>query len=89
MSKTRAPSRGLKHPGSLTRLGYHEHESAAVRRRALGKAVKRYGYKKTADKLINAQVLNKNQNPEFSRVAKEDRAWMRTEYRGSGSIRSR
>jgi len=50
--------------------------------------VRKFGYKKTTDKLIDLQVLNKNRNPEFSRVAKSDRSWLRTEYRGS-SVRSR
>jgi hypothetical protein len=86
--KTTGPSRGIKHEGSLTRLGYHEHEPAKSRHRALGKSVRKFGYKKTTDKLIDLQVLNKNRNPEFSRVAKSDRSWLRTEYRGS-SVRSR
>lgn len=78
----------LKHEGSLTKLGYHEHEPAKARHRALGKAERKYGYKSTTDKLIALQVLNENRNPEFSRVAKQDRSWLRTEYRGS-SIRNR
>lgn len=54
----------------------------------MGKAERKYGYKSTTDKLIALQVLNENRNPEFSRVAKQDRSWLRTEYRGS-SIRNR
>ena len=76
----------IKHRKSLTRLGYHEHESADTRHRALGKAVKRYGYKKTQDKLIAVEVLNK-QNPEFAATVKADSNFLRREYRGS-SLRS-
>jgi len=41
----------VKHPGSLKRFGYTTTESAIKRHRALEKAVKHYGYKKTVQKL--------------------------------------
>jgi hypothetical protein len=78
----------LKHEGSLTRLGYREHEPAKTRRRALGKAVRSFGYRKTSEKLTALQVLNKRQNPEFTQVVESDRTWLRQTYRPS-SMRSR
>jgi|GEM_PF-1647018 hypothetical protein len=88
MPKITGPSRGIKHEGSLTKLGYKEHEPTKTRHRALGKSVRKFGYKRTTDKLIDLQVLNKNRNPEFSHVVKSDRSWLRGTYRPS-SVRNR
>ena len=84
---TTAISKGIKHRKSPTRLGYHEHESSETRHRALGKAVKKYGYKKTQDKLVALEVLNKHTHPEFSATVRADSNFLRREYRGS-SLRS-
>jgi Family of unknown function (DUF5771) len=79
----------LKDEGSLTRLGYIEHEPKERRLRALRKAVRRFGYKRTADKLVALQVLNKNRNPEFSHVAREDRLELTREYHHPMALRNR
>jgi Family of unknown function (DUF5771) len=78
----------IKHKGSLRRLGYKEHESAEKRRRALRKAVNRYGLKKTEAKLTAVQVLSENTNPEFSRTLQSDKNWLRANY-SRESMRSR
>ncbi len=79
----------LAHEGSLTRLGYREHEPKEKRLRALRKAVRRFGYKRTSDKLVALQVLNKGRNPEFSQVAKEDRLELTREHRRPSDLRNR
>ncbi len=89
MAKTRAPSHGIKHPGSLTNLGYKEHESPAKRRRALNKAVRKFGYKKTQDKLVALEVLNKNRNPEFSNTVRADMNYLRSERPHKSDLRNR
>ncbi len=86
--KTYAPGKGITHPGSLTHLGYQEHEKPLARRRALGKAVRRFGYAKTQEKLTALKVLNKRTNPEFERVLQSDQTWLRQKYRPS-SLRER
>ncbi|MGI0090147.1 MAG: hypothetical protein ACREBS_00415 [Nitrososphaerales archaeon] len=81
MATTTAPSRGIRHKGSLTKLGYREHEAPSKRYRALSRAAKKYGYKRIIDKLTDLQVLNKNRNPEFSRVVHADANWLRQHHR--------
>jgi hypothetical protein len=67
----------IKHKGSLRKLGYKEHESAEKRHKALHKAVRRYGLKKTEAKLTAVQVLSEHTNPEFSRTLQSDKNWLR------------
>jgi hypothetical protein len=78
----------VKHKGSLTKLGYMEHESAEKRHSALRKAVNRFGLKKTEAKLTAVQVLSEHRNPEFSRTLQSDKSWLRANY-SKESMRSR
>jgi hypothetical protein len=89
LPRSKGASRGIKHKGSLTRLGYYEHESADKRRRALNKAVRKFGYKKTQDKLVALEVLNKNRNPEFSDTVKADMNYLRIERPRKSDLRNR
>jgi hypothetical protein len=84
-----APSRGIKHQGSLTRLGYREHESPKARHRALNRAVRRYGYKKTVEKVNDLAVLNKHQNREFERALKSDMNFLREHHKTPEPMRRR
>ncbi len=77
----------LHHEGTLVKLGYRLEEPAKKRRPALKKAVRVYGYKRTADKLIALQVLNKNHNPEFSETARKDREFLKVHRAGASAIR--
>ena len=52
-------SRGIKHEGSLTELGYNLHEGEEARESALNKAVRKYGYARTVEKVNALHVLNK------------------------------
>ena len=71
----------IRHSGSLTKLGYHEDEKASSRHRALSKSVRKYGYKKTQDKLVALEVLNKNRNPEFSETVRSDMSFLRQRHK--------
>lgn len=77
----------IRHKGSLRMLGYKEHESSEKRHRALRKAVRRYGLKKTEAKLTAVQVLSEHINPEFSRTLQSDKKWLRANHSGE-SMRS-
>ncbi|WMT49353.1 MAG: hypothetical protein RE472_03045 [Thermoplasmatales archaeon] len=51
---------GIKHPGSLTSLGYHISEPAAAKHEALNRAVKKYGRTETLRKLAELYRLDFN-----------------------------
>src|SRR5580658_8052820 len=65
----------LSHEGSLTSLGYHAHESAAVRHTALGKAINKYGASSVFKKINALSVFNKRV-PELHRIYELDKAWV-------------
>jgi hypothetical protein len=78
---TTRPSRGIKNKGSLTRVGYREKKDALARHRALDKAVRKYGYKKTMDKVNDLYVLNKNKANETVRNLQADKNFLRKHAR--------
>lgn len=51
---------GIRHPGSLTSLGYHVNEDPAKKHAALDKAVAKYGRKETLRKLGELYRLDYN-----------------------------
>lgn len=81
-------SKRIKRKGSLTKLGYEADRSTEKRRRALTKAVKKFGFPKTISKLTAVQVLSKTKNPEFSETLAKDKQYLRQTFRPS-SLRER
>jgi len=69
-------SRGIKHEGSLLKLGYNLEEGESKRDDGLRKAVHDYGYQKTQEKLTALQVLNKSHAQNHSKVLR-DQEWLR------------
>ena len=67
-SKSSLPSAGIKHNGSLTKLGYHLDATDETRHRALNESVEKYGYKKTIDKLAALEGVNKNHPTKHDRL---------------------
>lgn len=70
----------ISHPGSLAVLGYTTKSPLKVRRKALEKAVKKYGGLKVFRKLNAVYVLNSNRNPTLSEKFKRDRNWVKKNF---------
>ncbi len=64
---------GIRHPGSLTSLGYHISEPAAAKHEALNRAVKKYGRTETLRKLAELYRLNANRPNTRDKVAQDMR----------------
>lgn len=79
-SRKRSVRIKVKNPGSLTELGYHLLEPAAVRRAALARAVARYGYRATMGKVNLLYVYNKNKNKKHAAIATADKNWLKKNY---------
>ena len=62
---------GIKHPGSLTKYGYHLGNSKQERENSLNKAVKRYGQKTVLEKLSDLYRLDYNR-PHLRGIIVED-----------------
>ena len=60
----------IKHPGSLTKFGYHLAEPDDVREKALREAVKTYGVKAVRLKL--SALIGFNKHTEFNGIPSED-----------------
>jgi hypothetical protein len=70
----------VKHPGSLKRLGYTTTENANRRHKALEKAVKRYGYRKTVQKLAFLKGAARIPERDKEHVS-SDLRWLKKHYR--------
>jgi len=64
---------GIRHPGSLTSLGYHVMEPAGQKHAALDKAVGKYGRKETLRKLGELYRLDYNRPALRSKVVDDIR----------------
>ena len=51
---------GIRHPGSLTSIGYHINENPAKQRAAFDEAMHKYGKEATLRKLLDLHRLNYN-----------------------------
>lgn len=72
----------VKHPDSLKRLGYDpDDKGARARRRALSKAVRIYGYRKTVQKLAFLKGAARV-NQKVKRNVSHDIEWLRRKYEG-------
>lgn len=76
------PSAGIKHEGSLLKLGYNLEEGEEKRDAALDKAEYKFGYAKTIQKLNALAVLNKH-HPETHRKLERDMATLRRTHKFS------
>ena len=64
---------GIRHPGSMTSLGYHINLPVAQRRSALVKAEQKYGRKETLRKLGELYRLNYSRPALRSRIVEDIR----------------
>ena len=64
---------GIRHPGSLTSLGYHINLPVGQRRSALVKAEQKYGRKETLRKLGELYRLDYSRPPLRSRIVEDIR----------------
>lgn len=62
---------GIRHPGSMTSLGYHMRDPTEERDQALDRIVKKYGEKETLLKLGEIRMLDAHK-PELRRIAEID-----------------
>lgn len=76
------PSAGIKHAGSLIEEGYRVEEGQDVRRTALNKAVHKYGYAETVDKVDALSVMNKNHKENHRRLL-DDLEYLKSQFGGS------
>lgn len=75
-----APGKGLKggpgigklKEGKLTRLGYHVGDKATTRRRAVDRAIAKYGRLSTLRKLNAVAVYTRRTSPKKSKIFKSD-----------------
>ena len=70
----------ISHPGSLKRVGYDPDYDERVRHAALNRAVRRYGYKKTVQKLVAVRNLTVHSNPKYSRIYEKDLRWLKEKH---------
>lgn len=80
---------GIRHPGSLTSLGYHISEPAAAKHQALNKAVKKYGRKETLRKLAELYRLNVNRSGNRNKVLQDIRYVSGVNDKSSRSLKIR
>jgi len=66
--------------GELKKFGYSLKDPARIRHIALGKAIRRYGYKNLLGKILALRVLFKHTNPTYSRRALADIRWLVENY---------
>ena len=64
---------GIRHPGSLTKMGYHISTSQASKQRALNLAVRRYGRKEVLRKLGELYRLDYNKPGLKGRIVQDIR----------------
>jgi hypothetical protein len=70
----------VRHPGSLKRLGYDpDDKTELARHRALAKAIKRYGYKKTVQKLAFLKGAARVPS-DVKRAVARDLEWLKKKY---------
>jgi hypothetical protein len=74
------PSAGIKHAGSLIEQGYRVDEGQDRRRTALNKAVHKYGYAETAEKINALSVMNKNHKENHRRIL-DDLEYLRAQFK--------
>jgi len=76
----------IKEKGALTGVGYSTKKSEAARRRALVKAVDRYGALSVFKKLNAQYVFRKNYDPKTARIFEADRDWVRSQFKVDGFV---
>jgi hypothetical protein len=67
----------IKHPGSLSELGYSLSKKSSERDSALEKIYKKYGYSLSIKKLNALAVLFMNTNPKYYRKLQRDMNYIR------------
>jgi hypothetical protein len=82
MGRTRRNVIGPLKEGKLTSLGYSPAKKASTRRRALTKAVGKYGKLSTLRKVNAVAVLTKRRAPKTSKTYKADVKYLQTKYFG-------
>jgi len=73
--------------GELTELGYSVKNTSDMRRKALSKAVRKYGAVPVMRKLNLIAVYNRNMYPKYSKIYNSDKKWVRRTYYELSSTR--
>jgi hypothetical protein len=73
--------------GELTELGYSVKNTSDMRRKALYKAVRKYGAVPVMRKLNLIAVYNRNMYPKYSKIYNSDKKWVRRTYYELSSTR--
>lgn len=68
-----------KHPGRLTRHGYHAHESERARHEALQRAAREHGWATVAKELNVLANVNENR-PALHRIYRSDLKWIEQQH---------
>ena len=76
----------IKEKGALTKFGYAIKKSPQARRRALRKAIRKYGALSVYRKLMAQYVFRKNYAPDQAAKFKSDAEWVRNQYKVDGFI---
>jgi len=71
----------IRHPGSLKKVGYDPDKPTPIRRWALRRAVRKYGYAKVIQKLNAVRNLTRNSNPKYSRIYERDMRYLQRLHR--------
>ena len=82
LKRPKFPSEGIKHPGTLEKLGYNLEEGEEARQKALDSAEREYGFKETVDKLAALEGVNKGK-PNHAKV-KADIEYLQSKHKEEG-----
>jgi hypothetical protein len=74
----------IKNPGALRGYGYSTKKSEDARRRALAKAIEKYGALSVYRKLMAQYVFRKNYDPKNAGKFKDDAEWVKDRYKMNG-----
>lgn len=83
-----APKIGPLRRGELSKHGYSYKASETSRKDALRKAIGEFGALSTYRKLNAVTKLTERTNPMASKVFKQDRNWIQTQYAEAGKLRA-
>ena len=79
--KSRSPVRiKLRKTHALTRFGYSMNDNAMERRKALTRAVKKYGYLPVMRRVNVLYIYNKNLHPRLAAKMTADKIWLKNKY---------
>jgi hypothetical protein len=76
----------IKRPGALRKLGYSIHQPREERRKAILKAVRKYGALSVYRKLLAQATLRKNRDPKMAERFRSDAEFVKEMYKVDGFV---